>query len=59
MFRSRLGAALVLFVACVVGMLILENIIGVGAAKAMRVDPLIGLIARSVTMAGGASEACA
>jgi len=47
------GGALLLFVACVVGMLILENIIGIGAAKAMRVDPLIGLIAGSVTMAGG------
>ncbi|HEY2817784.1 MAG TPA: sodium/glutamate symporter [Casimicrobiaceae bacterium] len=47
------GGALVLFVACVVGMLILENIIGVGAAKAMGIDPLIGLIAGSVTMAGG------
>ena len=49
----RGGGALLLFTACVVGMLIMENIIGVGAATVMDVDPLIGLIAGSVTMAGG------
>jgi len=47
------GGALVLFTACVVGMLVVENVIGIGAAMAMGVDPLIGLIAGSVTMAGG------
>jgi len=47
------GGALVLFTACVVGMLIMENIVGVVAAKALGIDPLIGLIAGSVTMAGG------
>ena len=47
------GGALVLFTACVVGMLIMENVIGVFAAKALGIDPLIGLIAGSVTMAGG------
>src|SRR5262249_26860746 len=31
----------------------LQNIVGVGAALAMRIDPVIGLIAGSVTMAGG------
>jgi ESS family glutamate:Na+ symporter len=45
--------ALVLFTACVVGMLVMQNVIGVGAALAMGIDPLIGLIAGSVTMAGG------
>jgi len=49
----RGGRALLLFIACVVGMLIMENIIGVAAAKAMGIDPLVGLIAGSVTMAGG------
>ena len=34
-------------------MLVMENVIGIGAAKAMGIDPLIGLIAGSVTMAGG------
>ncbi|MEO8303169.1 MAG: sodium/glutamate symporter [Betaproteobacteria bacterium] len=50
---ARGGSALLLFTVCVVGMLVMENIIGVGAAKAMGVDPLVGLIAGSVTMAGG------
>ncbi|MFO1323495.1 MAG: sodium/glutamate symporter [Burkholderiales bacterium] len=49
----RGGLALVLFTACVVGMLAMQNVIGVGAALAMGIDPLIGLIAGSVTMSGG------
>ena len=50
---ARGGVALLLFTACVVGMLIMQNVIGVGAALAMGIDPLIGLIAGSVTMSGG------
>jgi ESS family glutamate:Na+ symporter len=50
---ARGGGPLLLFAGCVVGMLVIENLVGVGAAKAMGVDPLIGLIAGSVTMAGG------
>jgi glutamate:Na+ symporter, ESS family len=50
---ARGGLALVLFTLCVVGMLVMQDAIGVGAAKAMGVDPVIGLIAGSVTMAGG------
>ncbi|MFO1413536.1 MAG: sodium/glutamate symporter [Burkholderiales bacterium] len=50
---ARGGGALLLFTACVVGMLVLENVIGIGAAKIMGIDPLIGLVAGSVTMAGG------
>ena len=50
---ARAGLALILFTACVVGMLVIQNIVGVGAALAMRIDPVIGLIAGSVTMAGG------
>jgi ESS family glutamate:Na+ symporter len=49
----RGGKALLLFTACVVGMLVAENLVGIGAAKLMGIDPLIGLIAGSVTMAGG------
>lgn len=56
---SRGGGPLLVFAGCVVGMLIIENLIGVGAAKAMGVDPLIGLIAGSVTMAGGHGTAAA
>ncbi len=47
------GYALLLFTLCVIGMLVMENVIGIGAAKVMGVDPVIGLIAGSVTMAGG------
>ena len=47
------GGALLRFSACVVGMLILENLISVSAAKVLGLDPLIGLIAGSITMAGG------
>ena len=50
---ARGGVALLLFTACVVGMLVMQNFIGVGAALAMGIDPLIGLIAGSVTMSGG------
>jgi ESS family glutamate:Na+ symporter len=50
---ARGGLALLLFTACVVGMLVMQNVIGVGAAWAMGIDPLIGLIAGSVTMSGG------
>ena len=50
---ARGGVALLLFTACVVGMLVMQNVIGVGAALAMGIDPLIGLIAGSVTMSGG------
>lgn len=50
---ARGGVALVLFTTCVVGMLVMQNIIGVGAAWALGIDPLIGLIAGSVTMSGG------
>jgi len=50
---ARGGIALVLFTACVVGMLVMQNVIGVGAALALGIDPLIGLIAGSVTMSGG------
>ncbi len=50
---ARGGVPLLLFTACVVGMLVMQNVIGVGAARAMGIDPLIGLIAGSVTMSGG------
>jgi ESS family glutamate:Na+ symporter len=50
---ARGGVALVLFTACVVGMLIMQNIIGIGAALALGIDPVIGLIVGSVTMSGG------
>lgn len=50
---ARGGTTLLLFAACIVAMLVMQNLIGLGAAKAMGLDPIIGLIAGSVTMAGG------
>jgi glutamate:Na+ symporter, ESS family len=50
---ARGGIALVLFTGCIVVMLVMQNLIGMGAARAMGIDPLIGLIGGSVTMAGG------
>ena len=50
---ARGGVALLLFTACVVGMLVMQNVIGVGTAWLLGIDPLIGLIAGSVTMSGG------
>ncbi len=47
------GVPLMLFTLCVVGMLFMENVIGIGAARMMNIDPVLGLIAGSVTMAGG------
>ena len=50
---ARGGGPLIRFTACVVGLLVLENVVGVGTAKILGIDPLIGLVAGSVTMAGG------
>lgn len=50
---ARGGGPLLRFTVCVIGMLLLENLIGICTAKVMGIDPLIGLIAGSVTMAGG------
>ena len=49
---ARGGYAFVLFALCVVGMLFMENS-WASACEIMGIDPLIGLIAGSVTMAGG------
>lgn len=43
--------AIFLFVVCI--LLMLQNLIGVGIAHLMGVDPLIGLLAGSITMTGG------
>jgi len=50
---ARGGKSLVIFTACVVGMLVMQNVIGIGTAWALGTDPVIGLIAGSVSMAGG------
>ncbi len=47
------GRLLVLFLIVVVGLLILQNILGVGLSLLMGIDPLIGMLGGSITMSGG------
>ena len=47
------GALLARFAVAVLLMLIVQNLVGVFAARAMGIDPAIGLLAGSITMAGG------
>ncbi len=47
------GKALVLFLACVIVFVLLQNVVGVSLAKVLGLDPLIGLITGSVTLTGG------
>ncbi len=47
------GKMLVIFLVVVVGLLFLQNIIGVGIAYSMSVEPLIGMLGGSITMSGG------
>lgn len=50
---ARGGRALVFFFLCVVAVLILQNVVGVGFAHVLGVDPRIGILAGSVAMSGG------
>jgi ESS family glutamate:Na+ symporter len=47
------GALLARFAVAVLLMLAVQNLVGVFAARAMGIDPAIGLLAGSITMAGG------
>ncbi len=47
------GRTLVLFLVVVLGLLILQDVIGIGMAKAMGLDPLIGLLSGSISLSGG------
>ncbi|HTR11015.1 MAG TPA: sodium/glutamate symporter [Paraburkholderia sp.] len=47
------GPMLLRFLAVVVGLLVLQNAVGIGLALAFGVDPLYGLLAGSVSLAGG------
>lgn len=49
----RGGSYLVSFLLVVVGLLILQNAIGISIAKLMGLDPLLGLLAGSITLSGG------
>lgn len=47
------GRMLVVFLFLVVGLLLLQNLIGVSVAQLMGVNPLIGMLSGSITMSGG------
>lgn len=47
------GKALSVFVFVVVGLLLMQNAIGIALAKLMGLDPLMGLLAGSITLSGG------
>ncbi len=47
------GKALVRFLFVVVGLLVVQNILGVSLATLLGLDPLMGLLAGSITLSGG------
>ncbi|ARP85095.1 sodium/glutamate symporter [Bordetella genomosp. 9] len=47
------GKVIFVFLAVVVGLLVLQNVIGVGIATALGLNPYIGILAGSVTLSGG------
>jgi ESS family glutamate:Na+ symporter len=50
---ARGGVKVLVLLAVVVVMLVMQNVIGVGAAIAMDLNPLVGLLSGSIAMAGG------
>ncbi|SFN95593.1 sodium/glutamate symporter [Xenorhabdus japonica] len=47
------GKFLVIFVFVVVGLLLVQNTVGIALAKMLGLDPLMGLLAGSITLSGG------
>ncbi|AYY82282.1 MULTISPECIES: sodium/glutamate symporter [Proteus] len=47
------GKALFIFVFVVVGLLLVQNTVGIALAKMLGLDPLMGLLAGSITLSGG------
>ncbi|PHM64705.1 glutamate permease GltS [Xenorhabdus stockiae] len=47
------GKLLLIFVVAVVGLLLVQNTVGIALAKMLGLDPLMGLLAGSVTLSGG------
>jgi len=47
------GKVLGIFLVAVVGLLIMQNVIGIGIAALLGLDPLMGLLAGSITLSGG------
>lgn len=47
------GIGLVIFLACVASFIVVQDAVGMGLATMLGLDPLIGLIAGSITLTGG------
>ena len=47
------GMGLVIFLVCVASFIIVQNAVGISLATLLGIDPLIGLIAGSITLTGG------
>ena len=47
------GTGLVIFLICVASFIIVQNAVGISLATLLGIDPLIGLIAGSITLTGG------
>lgn len=47
------GRTLVLFLGVVVSLLVIQDVIGLGMAKLLGLNPLIGLLGGSITLSGG------
>lgn len=47
------GRIIVIFLVAVVGLLFIQNIVGIGLSALLGLDPLMGLIAGSITLSGG------
>lgn len=47
------GRTLMLFLGVVMGLLIIQDLIGIGMARMLGLDPLIGLLGGSITLSGG------
>lgn len=54
-FKSLLsgGVSLLIFLVVVIVFLLIQSGVGIGLAKALGIDPLMGLLAGSITLAGG------
>jgi ESS family glutamate:Na+ symporter len=50
---KRGGPLLLRFLGVVIGLLILQNAVGIGLAHVLGVDPLLGLLGGSITLSGG------
>jgi ESS family glutamate:Na+ symporter len=50
---KRGGPMLLRFLGVVIGLLVLQNAVGIGLAYALGIDPLFGLLGGSITLSGG------